>query len=1562
MAGKEFQMAFSIGAKLQGQFGAAFKSAQNSVSALQNEIESLNKKQKDIAAYQKQQTAVEATKRKLDTLKQAYTNLKTEMEANGDTSAKSQNQLLAYQERIDKTSTSLEQQSAKLETMGGALEQAGIGTEELGAKSDELAGRIENLKGEQEDLIATEQESASAFQEAAAGMAELLTTVGMVKVVKEAAEVFKQCAQEAIGFEQSMASVRRTVGGSDDFLSGLGKSFQQLSTQIPITTDELAQIATTAGQLGIAQDSVEQFTTVMAKLATTTDLTADEAATMLAQFANITGLTDYERLGSVIAELGDATATTASKVVQMSQGMAASASQAGMSTTDIMAIAAAVGSLGIEAQAGSTSMSQLISTLYKATETGANLQEFAAVAGMSAEAFKQAWAEDAVGAMNAFITGLNDVERNGRSAIVILDELGINNVRQQKAILGLASAEGLLSGTIAQANAAWESNTALDAKASVMYETTQSKLTMMQNAFTNVSVAVGSAFTPAIGEAASAITSIVQPIAEFIQRNPQLVQAVGSAAAVLGIGTTAMLGLSAATSVGTKALAAFKLALTTIPGAKTIMLITAAVAGLAAALPILNSIFADTSKSMAELDEEFDSLNDRFLEEKKIVNMCQQYKNLSGEISKTVDVTRDLGEGNDFKVTLKAVAEADVKPTDFMDTEAPGIELTAEQRRELIKEGFFSDPDSLKKPIELTAGQTAELYKEGFFVDADEKVKLEAQQIADKVAQGFMSPDDQGITLTASQFQTLYAKGFIKDPDTPVPLTAEQTANLYKAGFFADKDEKIRLEAEQIANKVAEGFMDPNDKGVTISATAKAELEAQGFLKPDSFVTLTAQPDGSSKLEAKNFLAGEGASATTISFTAEFSNLAEMQQAVASLKSEATVAKQDLEDAKSMAADMKTRLAQLTARYSNTTNENAKSALREEMENLNTAISEQETKIGNLETAYNEAAAQYTITAAAAQELKDRDAELAGIQEALGISADSATGSIEDQTTAILNQITAKEQLAQANMAQIKADIYGNTADQAKKMAKTYRETAEAREYYNRSVEEGTITERYAGQSAEQVRDRYRYLLQALDDLEASEGFSPDSSNYHDMVQEVSDLYRVISMCNDSLTEYAGQDIDWVDAFDYIADNALNWTDIVAQINEDIADYGKILADVDSEQKTFLDNLVSGIDSGAVSIEEVEQLLTEAFANEENGAELLAAAMEYIRNATEEATGAQEEFANAQNLLTAEQVNGQIQPIIDQMNALAEAYDAAYQSAYSSMSGQFDLFGKAPEVAQTSVSDMLAGLESQKQYIEEYTANLKALQEAGLSADILAQLSDGSAESAAAINAIMQDVAENGGDAIDDLNNKFKSVTEAKETFADTVADMQTNFSEEMGKLEEQLASTVESMDMSADAATAAAATMDAFAASAAGKLGAVKAAFKKVADAAKAELDIKFGEGGYAGGTNDAEEGWHMVGEHGPELMHFNGGEQVLDANKTAQLMDQANAMNAEPMSALPANNSGSGGGTTIQFSPQYTFTGQMNADELQAILDQHDNAMRDQLEDIIDDIENDRGRRRYA
>ncbi|MBE5809225.1 MAG: phage tail tape measure protein, partial [Clostridiales bacterium] len=575
---KDYQMMFQLNASTSGSFQSAFSGAGNAIMQLQSKIDALNHKQGDIAAYQKQQQAVERTKQRLETLRQQYENLRQAQEKAGGSSVDLQNKMLAKQLQIDKTSAALDQQTQKLDAMGNALNEAGVDTNNLGDASAALKNEIDGLKEEQMEAAESAEEMGASMGDAVSAMGEALVAAGIVEGLKALMDAMKQCADAAIEYETAMAGVQRTVGGGESFISGLGDRFKELSTEIPITATELAGIATTAGQLGIAQNNVEQFTQVMAQLATTTDLTADDAATMLAQFANITGTTEYDRLGSTIAQLGDATATTASKVVQMSQGMAASASLAGFSETDILAVSAAVGSLGIEAQAGSTAMSTLISTLYKAVETGDGLENFASVANMTAGEFKQAWGQDAVGAMNAFIQGLNDTERNGKSAVVILDELGITNVRQTKAILGLASAGDLLSGTIAQANEAWESNTALTEKAGIMYGTTEARLTMMQNAANNVKIAIGDAFTGAMASLADAITPVLQGIAEFIERNPGVVQAITTVIGVIGAAVGGIMALSAALKIGAAAAALMSAA---IPGLPIILGVVGGVAALA---------------------------------------------------------------------------------------------------------------------------------------------------------------------------------------------------------------------------------------------------------------------------------------------------------------------------------------------------------------------------------------------------------------------------------------------------------------------------------------------------------------------------------------------------------------------------------------------------------------------------------------------------------------------------------------------------------------------------------------------------------------------------------------------------------------------------------------------------------------------------------------------------------------------------------------------------------------------------------------------------------------------
>lgn len=162
-----------------------------------------------------------------------------------------------------------------------------------------------------------------------------------------------------------------------------------------------------------------------------------------------------------------------------------------------MALAAAMSSVGIEAEAGGTAMTQTLNAIEKAVATGEDsLQSFADVAGMSADSFAEMWNTDALGALTAFIRGLGNLDEQGESAVLVLEDLGLTGIRQSNMLKSLALAADQMDSAVQTANTAWDENIALTNEANKRYATTQSKLDMMQNAYNNLKVARRRCFYP----------------------------------------------------------------------------------------------------------------------------------------------------------------------------------------------------------------------------------------------------------------------------------------------------------------------------------------------------------------------------------------------------------------------------------------------------------------------------------------------------------------------------------------------------------------------------------------------------------------------------------------------------------------------------------------------------------------------------------------------------------------------------------------------------------------------------------------------------------------------------------------------------------------------------------------------------------------------------------------------------------------------------------------------------------------------------------------------------------
>lgn len=316
-------------------------------------------------------------------------------------------------------------------------------------------------------------------------------------------------------FESAFTGVIKTVDATDSEIQKLERDIKQLAMSVPESTTEIAKVAEEAGQLGIATENIMAFTETMVRLGDSTNLSSEEAAEALAKFANVTEMNaqNYERLGSTIVELGNNFATTERDIVNMATRISSVGTQIGMSEDEIVSWSTAISALGVKTELGGTAISRVMSDMQLAVGLAGNeLRLFAETAGMTAEEFGNLFREDSSEALRLFFNGLSRIQEEGGNLIVTLEKLGLTNVRIRDTVLRLANGNELLNESLEMGKKAWQENDALMRESSLRYETVESKLEMMNNAWNNVSLQIYNAFEPAYRDVLDWSTKIAKAL------------------------------------------------------------------------------------------------------------------------------------------------------------------------------------------------------------------------------------------------------------------------------------------------------------------------------------------------------------------------------------------------------------------------------------------------------------------------------------------------------------------------------------------------------------------------------------------------------------------------------------------------------------------------------------------------------------------------------------------------------------------------------------------------------------------------------------------------------------------------------------------------------------------------------------------------------------------------------------------------------------------------------------------------------------------------------------------
>lgn len=319
----------------------------------------------------------------------------------------------------------------------------------------------------------------------------------------------KKLSDAAIAYERSFADVNRTtnfISIKDQFETVneaarvMKYSLTQIASEIPVAFSKITEIATIGNQLGIAQGKLEGFSKTVAQFSSLTGMTASATAMGLGRavelLSDATTKVDFNQFASSIAYAGVNAVATEEQIVSVTKEIATTAKMAKFSAADVVGLATALSSVGVAPEAARGSIIRTFAGINKAvSESGAQLDSYAQIAGMPSEIFAKTWNSNGQEAFDAFLGGLQSMSAGGENLDTVLRSLGLKNVRDIQTIQKLGDNYDVYAEAIGNANKAYGEGTFLTEAYSKIQDTVAAKLELLNNNFTNLQATLGEGVT-----------------------------------------------------------------------------------------------------------------------------------------------------------------------------------------------------------------------------------------------------------------------------------------------------------------------------------------------------------------------------------------------------------------------------------------------------------------------------------------------------------------------------------------------------------------------------------------------------------------------------------------------------------------------------------------------------------------------------------------------------------------------------------------------------------------------------------------------------------------------------------------------------------------------------------------------------------------------------------------------------------------------------------------------------------------------------------------------------------
>lgn len=393
----------------------------------------------------------------------------------------------------------------------------------LGRASQEAQGLNKNLKGIPKKFPKVPAGAGSGAP--GSGLSDKLEAAksraaglrGQIMDTAAMAALFALPIRQAILFESSMADVKKVLNDiTPDQLIGLEQTIKDLGVSTGLGARGVADIVAAGGRLGIAVESLPDFTTVVSRASVAFDMLPEAAGDALASISNKMKIpiSDIGQVADAINHLSDTTAAKAPNMIEILGRTAGTMSLLKMPPEVAAGFASFADQVEVSAQLGASGLNMMINRMEKVP------------------ALQKKLLEDPKKAIMSTLQALEKLDDSTRIN-VIQDIFGDEAGRfVKKAVSNL----DLLEDTLGKVADKTQFAGSMTREFEVRMATTEGGLNRMSSSLGVAAVNLGAALLPAINEVTAVLVTITSGIASFAQEFPMLTTFImGTMAALIAL-------------------------------------------------------------------------------------------------------------------------------------------------------------------------------------------------------------------------------------------------------------------------------------------------------------------------------------------------------------------------------------------------------------------------------------------------------------------------------------------------------------------------------------------------------------------------------------------------------------------------------------------------------------------------------------------------------------------------------------------------------------------------------------------------------------------------------------------------------------------------------------------------------------------------------------------------------------------------------------------------------------------------------------------------------------------